>query len=489
MEYQIDKKLTLNKRLIDLLDKTKIKDSYISSICEKYISLMNEGVKAHSIVENLISELSQFDHNSDVDSFVNKTTKIINENSCTYTVAKFIKNYGLSGNNKDSEFYKRLDRFANQMGEKELTNEIKYGSLNFYGEIIPEFKSIVEMAYANTNENPSLANANITVPVVPIIESGEGFVFYLNGQNFYYEPQNESLSIHNGLPEDKLYGKLVESSKIFKLSKREAKFVSKLSNTVIKVKYSEGTPIVEVNGKEYEYNDKLRDNLYYICNLYNESYVVNATMFLAENFHRFVELDFSEMVVNNVNENKTSTYFKLKNSTVVINHDKETQERNIKNFDDINECVHYINSWTGYNVYESLDNMFGSENADTSDFKKAKIKLLGEMSKLMTYKQKIENSGMINESLELKSIYDSVETKIQKVKARILKLNETLGIKQSFEEDTFSNATVIGRFRSVPVGATVKVNESSYKVALKENPIEAWLDGEKIFIPKKFLSL
>lgn len=489
MEFQIDKKLSLKKRLIGLLEKIN-NESYIRSICENYISQLNEGVKPHKLAYGLITELSQFNWNYKVDHFLKSLNTVLNENYTTYQVANFITTYGLDRRVVDKSFYDRLNRIASSLGEKELRQEVKYGDINFYKDIIPEFRTIVETAHQLDNENPTLANAEITTPIVPIMEYGDGFVFYLSGQNFYYQPQNNTINPINGFPENKLYHKLVEASNFFKITKREATYSSDKSNTVIKVNYKKGEPFVTVNEKEFAVNENLRDNLIYSTNISQvEIPAINVAVFVAENFHRFVELDFAQTVKSKINEQQDSTFFKLGNSTLVVSQNRYTHERTFKMFEDINECVDYINKWTGFNVYESLDNMFGNKNTDNTLLQSAKSKLLKDINILTEQKVKIENSGLITENEELNIAYASINEELTKLKNKILNVNERLGIRSTFEEDTYVDAVTIGKYKSLPVGAVVKVNETAFNLALNENPVEVWVGEEKLFIPKKFLSL
>jgi len=490
MEFQIDKKLFLKNRLVTLLD-SLTNESYISSICEKYIHLLNEGSKPSHLVESLLNELNQFNWNNDINSFIMGVSKVVNENSCSYSVANFIKTYGFDSQSSiDGEFKERLNRLASSLNESDLRKEIKFGELNFYSDIVPEFRYVVETAYRSDNENPSLANANIKTPIVPMIEYKDGFMFHLANENYYFEPHNNLLEVHNGFPDDQQYLKLVEASKKFKMTKESANYNSDISNLAISIKYLNGEPQVNINGKVLKVDESLRDNMIYSTGIAQvELNSINLAVFLAENYHRFVELDFAQTISSELNESNSVTFFKLGSETKVISYNKYTQNTNTKTFTDINECVDYVNSYTGYNMYESLDNMFGNETVDLTKFKEAKEILLEQMSNLVKNKQKLENSGLVTENKEISSAHEMVSSKISLVKSKIMRLNQQLGIRESFEEDSYIKVRVIGRYRSIPVGAIVKVDESAFTLALTENPVEAWMDGEKIFIPKKFLAI
>ena len=488
MEFIIEDKLALKNKLISLLE--KVNEKYIKAICEKYIDQLNNGYKSFTIVENITQELKPFQWDAKVNEFTRELDQILNENACTYGLANYITTFGLHTTEYDKAFKERLTKVAKQLGEDELKKELKYGDLNFYGKIYPNFGSVVEMAYMRDNENPALNNNNVVSPIVPIMELKDGVVFYLHGDNFYYEPQNNLLEKHNGFPDDTNYMKMVEAINTFKISKKEA--VCYTNYGKIKVNYLSGEPIVSVNDTKIDLNNNSNvvSEMIYLGNLQsNEQHIVGITLFLAENFHRLVELDFAQTIYDSVNESKFSTFFKLGNNTHVINYDVNNKRNDFKSFNDINECVKYVNNWVGFNIYESLDNMFGNEKEDLTKYKTLKREILNSISSLKANKTKLENTGLVTENEKIKEAYDLVDNKLNKLYSKLQQVNEHLGVKENFEESLFVEATVLGKYRNVPVGAIVKVEESVFQTSLSENPVQVWLNGEKIFIPKKFLML
>lgn len=495
----IEKKLNIKEKIIKLISEKK-DEAYLVTLLEKYVSILNEGKKSVLIVENLLRDLRYFSWVKEVDLLVKNIENIIQENRCSYLTANFLYS-NFNSINEQNDFNKNakeqlVDLLENH-SEVSVREKLKYDeNFNFLGKIYPQFLLIIKESYASDNENPTLADSVVSHPIVPMMESKNGnVVFYLSGEHFIYNHGAETIKKLNGVPQNTNYLQLIEAQKFFKISKKEAKYNSPDGKITMKIFYEDGTPKISINEKVYEVREdnNVRDIILFSLsgNTSINEYIINTGIFLVENLHRFVELDFAQKIVNKINENKETIIFKLANKAHVINYDTFTLERYYNEYSDINECVQNVLAWTGYNVYESLDNLLGHEETDNTLLIESKKKLVENLNTMLVSKQKINNeSHLLESNEELQKALEIIETKIESIKNGIKKINEELGItNSSLDPELYTDGLMLGRYREIPAGLKLKVNEDIYNTAYSENPIKVWIGENQFFIPKKYIKL
>lgn len=395
------------KSLVESVRKYKAANSDFSvnnviTICEKHLNSLyanSASTTDATVAAKLVQELSQFNWIEPVTESINGIITFMNENYMSFEVSEMLRRLeNAKGNGFYTQAISKLSEIKN-LSESEIRENIKYkfDALTW----IPEIKYLVETVNQITGNLSSNAEAVVEKVYSPITEKDGQTIFYLSG-NVYGIKENE-ISVIDPNTLTALYLTLIAVSESFKIGANDLTCY-KGQNSIRLVLNEENKADFYFNGKKEESVKEANDVRNFL--LSNGSFKVhemNDVNIVAEAFTHiaeFTELDFVQSINSRTHNGVKVNVIRLGENVYVNRINPMMRVNEFKKAENANQAIELVKEYVNFDASASLVDLLEGEAKKAAVLENKKNDLFDKINFLKEQRNKIAESGIMNESLK-----------------------------------------------------------------------------------------
>lgn len=347
----------------------------------------------------MVSELQKYNWISNVDNFILEFNGFVKTNKYGLQLEVIAEKLKSSGSKLFIPVYEKINTIC-VLSENDIKDKLhELSSFKFE----PNVRNLLAIYEKETFGSVEKEDVKISKDIVsPIMETETGFVFSVNGRNFYTDNKLSVLESYTGKT-DSAYDFSKKALECFKYL-GDNEFVYSLPKGNISVKVNENDIAMSINGTVIKDKQSLQNTLKHsgLVN-YTDTTKRSIVEFMYENANKFISLDFAKIV-----ETKEERFeiFKMTESTFISKYDLSKRAFILEevDFDDIATLQENLQKKYNVNFNQVLENL--SINKEVLEFDKIVEGIdLNKMSDFTTYRE------VANNVMNAYSFYDKIQNK------------------------------------------------------------------------------
>lgn len=465
--YNIERKLRLKQRLVNLSEDTKI-DPVVNSIHHQYLSHMSQGFSEYELIEGYVGEMNKFSNiYPDLNEKIKTIVEDINENYIHFIAKKSLDSLKKSNDPTVKNAVEILESKLD-LSESALYKSILEDFETFdHNEIV---SNMIYMAKAYKNKKPTVDNMEVSEVYSPVYVLSESeLLFNLVGEDLVWDKEkNDIYKFEGDIRESKYetYNYLVDNFSKYEIGK-DGSMSCWAGDTKMQVKLDEtGNRKLVVNGEVLENKtDDIKRFINYTGIINNQNLdVANSFIGVYENLDSIRKIDFAK-IIKNVNDNKRAVALLTlegKQKAYFVDFDERKswlhEELNSLEFaDDIKEFINVdVTPW--------IEGTEEQKRKIEEKLQEKKVKINSDISFLKSKIETIKNQE--NYELE-KNLQEAVNFLQEEVSKKEKERNEVLDelyntVTEKFEDMGYVESKFSSRFNEYRKGDTIYVLAADY---------------------------